>query len=161
MEPGIRIEPQEFFEQVHDYSMDHPAESDALVAGLSVFAWYAMPDIISSPTLRFIGKSTILAGVGSYLYHLPGSDKIIEESGKSVAKLWKRIGLAEQSIPVQVAAGLAASSALLWVNSLTERYILHRGERKKAKGKKFPHIKQGLILGGVCALAVYAEGRRS
>lgn len=161
MELDIDLDAHGLFDRAHDFSMDYPVESDALVAGLSVFTWYAMPDFISSPTLRFLGKSAILAGVGSYVYHLPDSDKMIEVSGKSAAELWKRVGLADQPIPVQVAAGIAASSAVLWVNSLTERYILHRGERKKAKGKKFPHVKQGLVLGGLCALGVYVQARKS
>lgn len=160
MEIGIRMEPQDIFEQAHDLSMDYPAESDALVAGVSVFAWYAMPDVIKSPTLRFIGKSAILAGVGSYVYHLPGADQVIDEAADSANAMWKRIGLAEQPMPVQIGVALTGISAALWVNSLAERFILHRGERKKAKGKKFPHVKQALVLGGLCALGVYADRRR-
>lgn len=161
MDLDIDLDVQGLFDRAHDFSMDYPAESDALVAGLSVFAWYAMPDFISSPTLRFFGKGAILAGMGSYFYHLPDAEDAIKEGSDAVVQIWKRAGLADQPIPVQVAAGVAVSSAAFWVNSLTERYILHRGERKKAKGKKFPHVKQALVLGGLCAATMYFGARRA
>lgn len=142
------------FEKWHDWTIDNPQESEAILLGTSVFAWYAMPEGISSSAVRFVGKSAILGGIGAYYYHLPDSDNHLKQAAEQAVRLWKD-NVGHLSTPQQIAIGVGVGAVCLKVNSLVERYILHRGERLKKKGKVLPHVRQGLVLGGITGGLAY------
>lgn len=148
------------FDAWHDLAESNPELSDALVCGGTVAAWYAMPDFIKSAPLRFLGKTALLAGVGSYFYHLPGAAEAAERSGQELREQWKESRFGDFSVGSQLAilgAGLVGS---LWLNAQTERYLMHRGDRKEAAGKRFAHLKQGIFLGALAGVGVYYSQRK-
>lgn len=142
------------FEKWHDWSIKNPVKSEAAMLGTSMFAWYAMPDCVKSSAVRFVGKSAILCGLGAYYYHLPDSDNKPKITLEECQKLWQD-NLGHLKPATQIAIGVGGAAALLKVNSMIERYILHRGERRKQKGKFLPHVRQGLFLGALTGGVAY------
>ena len=143
----------------HDVSEQYPDITEAAVVGGAVAAWYAMPDFVESSAVRFFGKSAILAGVASYYYHLPGVPEAVSSSGKDLSKQWRKSYFGKQNTVTQVAVLGSAVVAGLMLNSAVERYLLHRGERRREKGKAMPHLRQGLVLGAMAGGAVYLVAR--
>ncbi|MDO5722737.1 MAG: hypothetical protein Q4P06_09410 [Actinomycetaceae bacterium] len=143
----------------HDLSEQYPDISEAAVVGGAVAAWYAMPDFVESSAVRFVGKTSILAGVAAYYYHLPGVPDAVGETGKQLSKQWEKSYFGQQSNGVQIAVLGGAVVAGLMLNSAIERYLLHRGERRRAKGKTLPHLRQGLFLGTLAGGVTYLSAR--
>lgn len=142
------------FKTWHDWTIENPQEAEAILLGSHVFAWYAMPDFAKSSAVRFLGKSAILASLGAYYNHMPDADNHLKAAADAGVRLWQE-NLGHLSTGKQVAIGVGAGAVCLKVNSLVERYILHRGERRKKKGKKLPHVRQGLVLGGITGGVAY------
>lgn len=147
-------------DQWHEISERNPDISEAAVVGSAVAAWYAMPDFVTSSAVRFFGKTAILAGVGTYYSHLPGVSQALETNHKELRKQWENSYFGQHSPAVQVAVLGTALVGSLMVSSTVERYLLHRGERRREKGKTLPHLRQGLVLGGIAAAVTYLVARQ-
>ncbi len=147
------------FEKWHDWSIKKPVESEAIMLGTSVFAWYAMPDCVKSSAVRFVGKSAILGSMGAYYYHLDDRDNKIKIAAEECQKMWKE-NLGHLNPAAQVAIGVGGAATLLKLNSMVERYILHRGERRKQQEKVLPHVRQGLVLGALTGGLAYFALRK-
>lgn len=152
-------EVKQTLQQWHDLSEHYPDLSEAAVVGGAVATWYAMPDFIGSSAVRFFAKSAILAGVGAYYYHLPGVPEAVASSGEQLNKQWSKSYFGKQNAATQLAVLGGAVVVSLMVNSTIERYLLHRGERRREKGKVLPHLRQGLVLGALAGGAVYLGAR--
>lgn len=148
------------FDVWHDLAENHPELSDALVCGTTVAAWYAMPDFIKSAPVRFLGKAALLTGIGSYLYHLPGAAEALETSGRELREQWENSQFGDFSRGAQMATLGAVAVSALWINAQAERYLMHRGDRKKAAGKRLAHLKQGILFGTLAGASVYYLQRR-
>lgn len=140
--------------ELHDWSVENPVAAESMVIGLTAFMWYAMPDILRGSGTRFVAKSALLGGVGSYYKHVGVTAADVKEAGAQVKDFWKK-NFGDLPVAAQVGIGAGAAVVALKVNSLVERYIIHRGERRKRAGKKLPHIRQGLILGAVAGGVTY------
>ncbi|MDO5049823.1 MAG: hypothetical protein Q4D87_08075 [Actinomycetaceae bacterium] len=153
---NLNVEDQlvDAFERFHDWSVDNPRSSEACVLGAATFVWYAMPDVTKSSAVRFVAKTALLGGLGSYYYHLNDDDNKVQVALENCQKLWKD-NLGHLPPAAQVAIGVSGAVTALKVNSVVERYILHRGERRKKQGKKFPHVRQALCLGAATGGLAY------
>lgn len=140
--------------RLHDWSVENPRESEAAFVGTTVFAWYAMPDLLRGTGMRFIGKSALLASVVAYYRHLGVTKEDVAKVGDDLKMKWRdKLGHIDPKL--QIGIGVAGVAALLALNSAEERYILHRGERRERAGKRFAHVRQGLFLGGLAGGVTY------
>ncbi|MDK8351946.1 hypothetical protein [uncultured Actinomyces sp.] len=154
LERDIKNEVMKTLTELHDWSVDNPVEAESMVIGSTVFAWYAMPDILRGSGTRFVAKSALLGGIGAYYKHVGYTADDVKESGAQLQDFWKK-NFGDLPMAAQVGIGVGSVVVSLKVNSLVERYILHRGERRKRAGKKMPHIRQGLVLGAVAGGVTY------
>ena len=145
--------------KTHDFFERYPAESNAAVAGLSTLAWYALPDVTGSSVTRFFAKSGIVAAVGYYAAHGPEAARMWQESKEDTKHLFEDTSLAQLPVAAQIALCAGVIGAGIYVNSLTERWLLHRGERKERQGKKLPHVKQAVVLAALAGAATYASAK--
>lgn len=154
LEQDFKSEVVKTLTELHDWSVDNPVEAESIVLGATVFAWYAMPDILRGSGTRFVAKSALLGGIGAYYKHVGYTADDVKESGAQLQDFWKK-NFGDLPVAAQVGIGVGSVAVALKVNSLVERYILHRGERRKRAGKKMPHIRQGLVLGAVAGGVTY------
>ena len=118
--------------ELHDWSVDNPVEAESIV----------------------VAKSALVGGIGAYYKHVGYTADDVKESGAQLQDFWKK-NFGDLPVAAQVGIGVGSVAVALKVNSLVERYILHRGERRKRAGKKMPHIRQGLVLGAVAGGVTY------
>ncbi|MDO5033766.1 MAG: hypothetical protein Q4E01_00030 [Actinomycetaceae bacterium] len=144
---------------LHDWSVENPNESEALMAGSFVFGWYAMPDCLRSSGTRFVAKSAMLAALAAYYHHLGVTKDDVLDASAEVKDLWVR-QLGHLHPAAQVAIAASGTVAVLKLNSVVERFILNRGERRKRAGKRLPHVRQGLALGLLAGGCTYVAARK-
>ncbi len=144
----------------HSLAEERPDVAEAVVVGGAVFAWYAMPDVVRSSLVRFVGKTAILGGVVCYYAHLPGVTDAIRELPEAARRSLDDAGLSDLPTGVKVGALAVTGVATLALNSAVERFILHRGERRKASGKRLPHVRQGLVLGAIAGGLTYLSAHK-
>lgn len=125
----------------------------------ATFAWYALPDYVRSRPLRGVVKTGLLGVIGwSLVAMMPGEPELApyddEEAdcsqGTPVATEDPLEGVTEaQPAELAVLGGAVVGSAVLTV--AVERWLFRRGERRRARGVRFAHTRQGLLLGGLAA----------
>lgn len=141
-------------EKLHEWSVENREESEALFMGSSIFALYALPDFVKSPTLQLFAKLGILGGVVSYFYHLDDEDNMMKRALDQTRKLWKD-NLGDLPASAQVAVGVVGGAALLGISTALARRVHNRAEKAKEEGKVLPHSKRALVIGSVLGLAHY------
>lgn len=87
------------------HSEDTKRLKDVAVFGLGTFAWYAMPDYIRPRSLRFLGKTGLVAGLGYYL--LGGEIRRVQEArsdrdAEPVSLLQEAANADEETMTVKV-----------------------------------------------------------
>ncbi|QJC21232.1 hypothetical protein [Arcanobacterium buesumense] len=141
---------------------------DALAVGLGVTVYYACPDMIRSRVARFFVKSVatiVPAGIvaSSQLdqHKLKMCSRATETATSDVATdAEENSEQLEMTAPVFVTLG-AILAGSIWLSVLTERAIFRRGERRRAKGKRFAHSRFAIVAGLASAITSYLEVRDS
>lgn len=114
--------------------------TQALAAATTVFAWYALPDVVRSRTMRGWAKTALIAGyVGTVVATGDGSlDPRRAQQEMEEADLG-------EFVPWMLAAGgvlLAGSTAL---SVVVEKKIFARGERRRAAGVRGAHTRMAVV----------------
>lgn len=135
---GIQIRPE-------------PAMSGAFAAGVT-FAFYAIPDFIRSRTLRFFGKTILLATSSRQLLSVEG-----DHWKDSMTELQSLIDDADTDT-LNAVAGVAAAAGVAGTVAIVggEKMVFYRAEKKRAQGKRLPHTKQALALAALTGGLLYA-----
>ena len=129
--------------------------------------WYALPDYVRSRPLRGLVKAGLLGVLGwSMVAQLPEGAELppYDDEDTDCSKASPVAGEdplegVTEADPAELAvlAGAALGSAMITVG--VERWLFHRGERRRAQGARFAHTRQGLALGGLeAALTVLTFG---
>ena len=101
----------------------------ALGGGVTVLAWYALPDVVRSKKLRSLIKAGLL-GVTAYAgTMLPGLATEVEDLSTSVRK--QLVDLPPKTATGILVGGTAAMAA---ITVLAEKWIFTRGELRRARG---------------------------
>ena len=128
-----------------------PAKNAAIAAGVT-FAFYAMPDFIRSKTLRFFGKTALLAVSSAQLTQADTAqwNDSIKEAQSFLADA--------DADELTTTAGVVTAVGSVAVASVIvgEKATFNRAEKKRAKGKKFSHTKQALVLAALTGGLLYA-----
>ena len=132
-----------------------PTRVAGFAAGVgATVAWYALPDYVRSRPLRGLVKAGLLGVLGWSMVaqlpegaELPPYDDEDTDCSKSspVAGEDPLDGITEAD--PAVLAGAALGSAMITVG--VERWLVRRGERRRAQGARFAHTRQGLALGAL------------
>ncbi len=125
----------------------------AVAAGLTTFAWYALPDVVRSRGLRGVLKAGVLGAFGAAWAAIdepsrtaPGPDKI-----DTVLE-----AIRQNPGGTAAVAGVAvATSSALGVAG--EKAIFGFGERRRARGVRCAHTLPALVLGSIAAVGVLLE----
>ena len=134
-----------------------PTRIAGLAAGVgATVAWYALPDYVRSRPLRGLIKTGVIGW--SLVSMLPDEpelapydDEVDCSKGAEAADEDPLEGVTEAApCELAVLGGAVAGSAL--VTLALERWLFHRGERRRASGVRFAHTRQGLALGGLAAV---------
>ena len=126
-----------------------PAKQAASAAGVT-FAYYALPDLVRSKPLRFIGKSALLAVSSAQVLKTDSADL------SAAASELKTYLTDADSVRTATGVAAAAASAALAAITLGEKAIYRRAERKRAAGSPRAHTKQALVLGALTGVLLYA-----
>lgn len=116
------------------------------VSGLTVLAWYALPDVVRSRGVRGVVKTGLLgvtaAGAAMVPEIYPGAAASPPEPRVEISR--------PALIAVAAGATVAATAATVWA----EKAIFARGERRRARGVRWAHTPFALVLAlGTAALA--------
>lgn len=124
----------------------YPQLSSAVINGVGVFSWYAMPDAIRSRAVRTLLKTGIL----SVMVHHGAREvcKVSEEVKEAVAEA-RENGV---SLTPYIGAGAAAVAVSGVVAVLGERFLFRRGECFRAQGRALAHTRQALPLAALALL---------
>ncbi|GAB2474686.1 hypothetical protein GCM10027030_06250 [Luteococcus sediminum] len=121
--------------------------TQALAAASTVFAWYALPDVVRSRAVRGWAKTALIAGcVGTVVATDDGS---IDPRRAQQAMEKADLG---DIVPWMVAVGgvlLAGSTAL---SVVVEKKIFARGERRRAAGVRGAHTRLAVVAAVVTGL---------
>ena len=145
------------------------------LAGLTTFAWYALPDHVVSKRRRALAKLALLVPVAVYggLQERDSAGEVLSGDGDGPAEGPRAVrdGSAGTSgVPVvpsprrKLARGILAG--VLVLGTLTaatvagERLIHKTGERLAKRGVSRPHTKIGAVLGAVVAITGAASSAR-
>lgn len=128
-----------------------PVKNAAIAAGVT-FTFYAMPDFIRSKTLRFFGKTALLAVSSAQITQSDAAQW--NDSIKDVQSFLEDADADE----LTTTAGVVAAVGSVAVASVVvgENTIFNRAEKKRAKGKKLSHTKQALVLAALTGGLLYA-----
>lgn len=143
--------------ELHEDMVDKPDGWQAVTQGAISAAYYAVPDFFSSKFMRFVAKSGLTAAALSSLIHgeqIDLADHIDELADKFVE--------ADPDLTeALIVTGVVATGATLAIlpGVALERYLYRRAQRKKRAGKRFAHLRQGLVLGVLVGGAWYALER--
>ena len=135
-----------------------PTRVAGFAAGVgATVAWYALPDYVRSRPLRGLVKAGLLGVLGwSMVAQLPEGAELppYDDEDTDCSKASPVAGEdplegVTEADPAELAvlAGAALGSAMITVG--VERWLFHRGERRRAQGARFAHTRQGLALGGL------------
>lgn len=146
--------------ELHERAIAEPlVGSAATVAGFTAL-WYALPDFCHRPAIRGLLKTGILAALMAYLVHLDDETAAaigmppVEEITNPLAEL-----PAEWSETKKAAVATALVGATIVVTDLEERWLFQRAERKRIRGRRAAHTKQGLVLGALTFVGIIAIGK--
>lgn len=115
-------------------------------AGATVLAWYALPDLVRSRSVRALVKTCLLGvtAVGAAL--VPNT---WEEAGEIPARIESH--LAELPAPAATAILVGAVTAMTAVTVWGEKVIFARGERRRTKGVRCAHTRQAVAIAAATA----------
>lgn len=116
----------------------------AAVTGATTLAWYAMPDLVRSRTLRALLKTTALSGATGYFV------KAASEQGFDLGEVLEGQVWGTREVLGGALGGLIATVATVAV----EKAIFAFGERRRARGRRLAHTLPAL---GLTALVVATE----
>lgn len=137
--------------EAHEHMVDYPTQWTAAITAGAAVLYYAVPDFVASRFVRGAVKVAATSVAAATIIHAD------QDSGRDVAGVIDQINNdIQKAEPADVAAYTAAGIALVAVPTvLVEKAIYRRAEKKKRKGKKFPHLKQALVLGALTGAAIY------
>ena len=147
----------------------------AAVAGGLTAAWCALPDHVASRRSRAWSKAALATaavtwyvtrgrpaetGSGASTVDTAVSDRpdarpvpLEDTAGVELVGIMGVVGL------VVAAAALVAGSFA--VTALSDRAVYRLGERLARRGARYPHTRNGLVLGALAALAEFHEAGRA
>lgn len=143
--------------ELHEDMVDRPDGWQALTQGGIMAAYYAVPDFFSSKFMRFVAKSGLTAAAFSSLIH----GEQIDLAGR-IDELADKFVEADPDLKeALIVTGVVATGTTLAVLPAVglERYLYRRAQRKKRAGKRFAHLRQGLVLGVIGGGIWYAIER--
>lgn len=139
-----------------------PSPIPSLITGLSVAAYYAVPDFVAGRGRRALAKTlvtipavvTTLSSSPTVAHHRTEGHQ--EEDARDIKKLLKTLS-ERPGVSAAIAAGGAA--AVIGVAAGSEKLIYRLAEWRKGNGTTHAHTKNGAILGLAAAAGTYALDR--
>lgn len=128
------------------FNITYSSTELAVGTAATVFAWYAMPDVIRSRGVRAALKTVLLAGTAV------ATPALLKSFG---------IGLPEHDLPeptpelLAMAGGVIAAS--IGVTVWGEKLIFGFGEKRREQGKRLAHSLPAAVIAAVSAIAVAAD----
>jgi hypothetical protein len=107
----------------------------------TVLAWYALPDVVRSRTLRGVIKAGLLGVTAAGVAQIPA---VFPEARQVAA----RADLARADLPASTLAALAvgATAAVTAATVWGEKLVFARGERRRAAGARWAHTPAAAVL---------------
>lgn len=123
----------------------------ATAAVATVFAWYALPDVVRSRGVRVVAKAGLSWVTAWGVALVPA---VYPESADLADRALRRMPTsAPAAVAVAVGAVVAGVAAMVWF----EKAAFARGEARLARGVRFPHTRQAAALALATATVAVAD----
>lgn len=156
--------PVPMMSELHAKSLQHSEASHAVAGGAFVATWYSLPDVVRPAWLRGLVKIAMLAGAAVYVNHLTDDSERLVQAGKlasSAAKqAYSRCPVAKLSEPAQVVVLVSSGLVAFKLFEVIQRAIAQRARKRKDRGVRMAHTRQGLVLGTLAGVGIYLGLRK-
>lgn len=125
----------------------------AVAAGVTSFAWYALPDVVRSRGARTLLKTVLLAKLATF-YALTRGPRAELNGPDATDELFNAVNEAPGRAAV---IGLGALGVGVGLTVLGEKAVYRFGERRRARGVRGAHAVPAAVLGALGAAGVLLE----